>query len=104
VNNIYVSAFNHGFDAKRYIDSVPAHRVRQIHLAGHSHCGTHIIDTHDAAVIDAVWELYAYTVRRLGPVPTMIERDDNIPPLAELVEELDLARKLAAGALEQAAA
>jgi len=104
VNNIYVSAFNHGFDAKRYIDSVPARRVRQIHLAGHSHCGTHIIDTHDAQVIDAVWELYAYTVRRLGPVPTMIERDDRIPPLTELVEELDMARKVAAGALEPAAA
>ena len=104
VNNIYVSAFNHGFDAKRYIDSVPANRVRQIHLAGHSHCGTHIIDTHDAEVIDPVWELYAYTVRRLGPVPTMIERDDRIPPLAALVEELDMARKVAAGALEPAAA
>jgi uncharacterized protein (UPF0276 family) len=78
--------------------------VRQIHLAGHSHCGTHIIDTHDAEVIDAVWELYAYAVRRLGPVPTMIERDDRIPPLAELVEELDVARRTAAGALQQAAA
>jgi uncharacterized protein (UPF0276 family) len=104
VNNIYVSAFNHGFDAKRYIDSVPAHRVRQIHLAGHSHCGTHIIDTHDAQVIDAVWELYAYTIRRLGPVPTMIERDDRIPPLAELVEELEVARATADGALQEAAA
>jgi uncharacterized protein (UPF0276 family) len=104
VNNIYVSAFNHGFDARRYIDSVPAQRVRQIHLAGHSNCGTHIIDTHDAAIIDPVWDLYAYTVRRLGPVPTMIERDDHIPPLAELVEELELARKVSAGALEQVAA
>jgi uncharacterized protein (UPF0276 family) len=104
VNNIYVSAFNHGFDARRYIDSVPAHRVKQIHLAGHSNCGTHIIDTHDAAIIDAVWDLYAYTVRRLGPVPTMIERDDHIPPLAELVEELELARRVSAGAREQVAA
>ncbi len=104
VNNIYVSAFNHGFDAQRYIDSIPAHRVKQIHLAGHSNCGTHIIDTHDAAVIDGVWDLYAYTVRKLGPVPTMIERDDHIPPLAELVQELDLARRIAAGVLEQAAA
>lgn len=104
VNNIYVSAFNHGFDARRYIDSVPAHRVKQIHLAGHSNCGTHIIDTHDAAIIDAVWDLYAYTVRKIGPVPTMIERDDHIPPLADLLEELELARRVSAGAREQVAA
>lgn len=95
VNNIYVSAFNHGFDPKRYIDSVPASRVRQIHLAGHSNCGTHIIDTHDADVIDEVWALYEYTLRRLGPVATMIERDDNIPPLPDLVAELERAREVA---------
>jgi uncharacterized protein (UPF0276 family) len=104
VNNIYVSAFNHGFEARRYIDSIPAHRVRQTHLAGHTNCGAHMIDTHDAPVIDAVWDLYAYAVRRLGPVPTLIERDDHIPPLAELVRELDVARRVATGALEQAAA
>ena len=104
VNNIYVSAFNHGFDPRRYIDAVPAERVRQIHLAGHSHCGTHIIDTHDAPVIDDVWALYAYAIRRLGPVATMIERDDRIPPLAELVAELDAARRVAEGALRQIAA
>ena len=95
VNNIYVSAFNHGFDAQDFLSGIPKDRVRQIHLAGHSNMGTHIIDTHDAPVVDPVWELYADALRRFGPVPTMIERDDNIPPFAELVEELDTARQLA---------
>jgi len=95
VNNIYVSAFNHGFDAQDFLSGIPKDRVRQIHLAGHSNMGTHIIDTHDAPVVDPVWELYADALRRFGPVPTMIERDDNIPPFAELVEELDKARLLA---------
>ncbi len=104
VNNVYVSAFNHGFDARRYIDAVPAERVRQIHLGGHSHCGTHIIDTHDAEVIDEVWALYAYTLRRIGPVATMIERDDHIPPLADLVAELDRARDTARASLDSVAA
>jgi len=96
VNNIYVSAYNHGFDAWDFIDGVPAHRVRQIHLAGHSNHGDYIIDTHDAPIIDPVWALYDHALARLGPVSTMIERDDNIPELAELVEELDTARRLAA--------
>jgi uncharacterized protein (UPF0276 family) len=104
VNNIYVSGFNHGFDPHRFIDAMPAPRVQQIHLAGHSHCGTHIIDTHDAPVIDEVWALYEYAIRRLGPVSTMIERDDHIPPLAELVAELDLARDLAHKSLGSLAA
>ena len=96
VNNIYVSAFNHGFDAVEFLNGIPPGRVRQIHLAGHSHCGTHIIDTHDAAIVDAVWDLYAVAVRRYGNVPTMIERDDHIPPLADLVAELGRAREIAA--------
>lgn len=95
VNNIYVSAFNHGFDAQDFLSGIPKDRVRQIHLAGHSNMGTHIIDTHDAPVVDPVWDLYADALRRFGPVPTMIERDDNIPPFADLVEELDKARLLA---------
>ena len=95
VNNIYVSAFNHGFDAQDFLAGIPKDRVRQIHLAGHSNMGTHIIDTHDAPVVDPVWRLYADALRRFGPVPTMIERDDNIPPFAELVAELDTARQLA---------
>lgn len=104
VNNIYVSGFNHGFDPRQFIDGVPAKRVCQIHLAGHSHCGTHIIDTHDAPIIDDVWSLYEYTIRRLGPVATMIERDDHIPPLADLVAELDQARSLARKCLDSLAA
>lgn len=100
VNNIYVSAFNHGFDALEYLDGIPPQRVRQIHLAGHSNCGTHIIDTHDAPIVDPVWELYAQAVRRFGNVATMIERDDHIPALAELVGELDQARQVAGRAMQ----
>lgn len=99
INNIYVSAFNHGFDAQDFLAGIPKDRVRQIHLAGHSNMGTHIIDTHDAPVVDPVWRLYADALRRFGPVPTMIERDDNIPPFAELVAELDTARRLASETL-----
>jgi uncharacterized protein (UPF0276 family) len=104
VNNIYVSAFNHGFDAEQYLAGVPAERVQQIHLAGHNNCGDYIIDTHDADVIDPVWALYAKAIQRLGPVSTMIERDDHIPPLADLVAELDQARRVAATALRAEAA
>ena len=95
VNNVYVSAFNHGYDPKAFIDGIPADRVVQFHVAGHSHMGTHIIDTHDAEVCDDVWDLYRYALRRFGPVSTIIERDDQIPPLGELLEELDVARRLA---------
>ena len=104
VNNIYVSAFNHGFDPLDFLDGVPAARVRQIHLAGHEHAGDLIIDTHDAKVIDPVWRLYAEAVRRFGPVPAMIERDARIPPLAALVRELDRAREVCARALPRKAA
>jgi uncharacterized protein (UPF0276 family) len=104
VNNIYVSAYNHQFDAAEYLAGIPAERVQQIHLAGHSNCGDHIIDTHDAAVVDPVWHLYAEAIARLGPVSTMIERDEHIPPLAELVAELDHARAVAERALRKAAA
>lgn len=104
VNNVYVSAFNHGFDADEYLSGMPADRVRQIHLAGHENNGDHIVDTHDAPVIDPVWELYRAALRRLGPVPTMIERDANIPPFADLVAELGRARAIGADvAREQAA-
>lgn len=99
VNNVYVSSVNHGFDPHRFIDAMPAAAVRQIHLAGHEDHGTYIIDTHDHPVCAAVWDLYAHTLQRLGPVPTMIERDDNIPPLSELIDELDVARALAASTL-----
>ena len=95
VNNIYVSSYNHQFDAKAFIDGIPQNRVQQIHLAGHHNHGDYIIDTHDAPIIDPVWDLYEYTISRLGQISTMIERDDNIPPLAELVQELNIARKIA---------
>ena len=95
VNNVYVSARNHGFDPLAYLDGVPGERVRQIHLAGHSHNGALIIDTHDHPVPDPVWELYVEAVARLGPVSTMIERDDDIPPLDVLLAELVRARSLA---------
>ena len=103
VNNVYVSAYNHEFDARAYIDAVPASRVRQIHLAGHDNNGTHIIDTHDHPVCEDVWDLYEYTVGKLGAVPTMIERDANIPPLPELLAELDRARKIEAAVLAKQA-
>ncbi|MBX9961655.1 MAG: DUF692 domain-containing protein [Burkholderiales bacterium] len=104
VNNVHVSAFNHGFDARTYIDAMPADRVQQIHLAGHSHCGHWIVDTHDAPVAEPVWDLYRYTAERLGPVATMIERDDDIPPLADLVTELDRARRIVTSILDPEAA
>ncbi len=92
VNNIYVSATNHGFDPQTYLAGVPADRVRQIHLAGHSQGRELLIDTHDQPVPDPVWALYEAAARRIGPVATMIERDDRIPPLAELLDELAIAR------------
>ncbi len=104
VNNIYVSAYNHGYDPLEFLDGVPAARVRQIHLAGHDDCGDLIIDTHDAPVIGPVWDLYAEAVRRFGPVPTMIERDDRIPPLRALEQELDRAREVCGLALHKRAA
>jgi uncharacterized protein (UPF0276 family) len=104
VNNIYVSAFNHGFDPLEFINGLPRGRVQQIHLAGHDNCGDIIIDTHDAPVIDPVWRLYAHALKRFGPVSTMIERDDRIPPLGTLVRELDRARAVALDTLARKAA
>lgn len=95
VNNMYVSAFNHGFDPLEFLNAMPTHRVQQIHLAGHSRNPTHIIDTHDHPVCDEVWALYAAACRRLGAVATMIERDDDIPPLPALLAELNQARAIA---------
>jgi len=104
VNNVYVSAFNHGSDPVAFLDGIPRDRVAQLHLAGHSDMGTYKIDTHDHPVCEAVWELYRAALRRFGPISTMIERDDNIPPLAELVAELDRARQIAGEALGRAGA
>jgi uncharacterized protein (UPF0276 family) len=98
VNNIYVSSRNQRFDPVRYLRALPPGRVRQFHLAGHSDCGDYCIDTHDHPVCDAVWELYREAVQLFGDVPAMIERDDRIPPLDELMDELALARNFAAAA------
>jgi uncharacterized protein (UPF0276 family) len=92
VNNVYVSAFNHGFDPEAYVDAIPPHRVVQYHLAGHTNKGTHIVDTHSAPAIDAVWALYARTCQRTGPVSTLFEWDEDIPPLDDVIAE---ARKAA---------
>ena len=96
VNNVYVNSVNHDFDPLAYLDAIPAARVQQIHLAGHERRGRLIVDTHDAAIVEPVWQLYEHARRRFGDVATMIERDSNIPPLAELLAELDQARAIAA--------
>ncbi|MES2495980.1 MAG: DUF692 domain-containing protein [Pseudomonadota bacterium] len=103
INNIFVSATNHGFDPLAYIDGVPVDRVRQVHLAGHSRGQDLLIDTHDQPVPPTVWALYDYALDRLGPVATMIERDDAIPPLADLLGELDHARSIGAARDRRAA-
>jgi len=92
LNNIFVSAFNHRFDANEYVDAVPAERVVQYHLAGHSDHGTHLLDTHDHPICDAVWALYERAARRFGAVSAMVEWDDNIPEFAELARIADRAR------------
>ena len=96
INNVYVSAQNHNFDPLDYIKGVPAERVWQHHLAGHSYdrTGQIIIDTHDQAVCDDVWSLYQTAVQHWGPVSTMIERDDNIPAFADVFAELQRARAI----------
>ncbi|WP_298628463.1 DUF692 domain-containing protein [uncultured Legionella sp.] len=95
VNNIYVSSVNHQFNPLDYINAMPAEKVAQVHLAGHSNQGDYIIDTHDAPVIQPVWDLYAAALQTLGRVSTMIERDDNMPPITELLAELNHARHIA---------
>lgn len=98
VNNVYVTCYNHRLDAKEYLDTLPMERVVQIHLAGHTNKGTHIVDTHDDHVVDEVWNLYKYVVASAGRVPnTMIEWDDKIPDFPVLAAELDKARVAAAG-------
>ena len=96
VNNIYVSAANHGFDADEFVAGIPFEHVRQIHLAGHSRGADLLIDTHDGPVGEEVWRLYSQVMALAGPVATMIERDDDIPPLADLMREVSMARSLGA--------
>jgi uncharacterized protein (UPF0276 family) len=95
INNIYVSAFNHGFSPSDFISGVPVNSVIQFHLAGHQDNGNHLIDTHDHPVCDGVWGLYQQALKHFGDVATMVERDDKIPPLSELLAELNTARVLA---------
>lgn len=94
VNNIFVNAFNHEFNAINYLDGVPKKRVRQFHVAGHKHCDTHIIDTHDSAIIADVWELYREAIKRFDSAATLIERDANIPQFSELLAELRYAKQI----------
>ncbi len=93
VNNVYVSAFNHGFDAEEFVRSVPHQRIFQIHLAGHTNLGKYIIDTHRGSVIEPVLELYRQTIALAGPVSTLIEWDDEIPELPVLLAEAERARR-----------
>jgi uncharacterized protein (UPF0276 family) len=93
VNNVYVSAVNHDFDPVEYLEQIPADRVVQFHLAGHTDCGTHLIDTHDGPVIDPVWELYRRAKRRSPHAATLLEWDARIPPFAVLEAEIAKARR-----------
>jgi uncharacterized protein len=100
VNNIYVSACNHGFRAQTYLAAMPRERVREIHLAGFEREGDLLVDTHSRPVHEPVWELYAEALGRFGPVPTLIEWDNDIPALATLVAEANKAQRLLASAME----
>lgn len=99
VNNVYVSSRNHGFDAWTFIRNLPPQSIRQLHLAGHIDYGDYVVDTHDHPVCDPVWALYQQTLEHLGPVSTLLERDDHFPPFEELFTELSKARELGAMAL-----
>ena len=93
VNNIYVSSINHEFDPAEYVDFIPAERVAQMHIAGHSRYERFILDTHDHPVIDPVWKLYERALRRTGPTATLLEWDDRIPPFEEVHNEAMKAKK-----------
>jgi len=104
VNNVYVSARNHGFDAGDYLEAIPPDRVWQIHLAGHTDCGTHLLDTHSRAVCDDVWALYRSVTHRLGAVPTLIEWDAELPEWSVLEAESRRARTVQREALARSEA
>jgi uncharacterized protein (UPF0276 family) len=99
VNNVYVSAYNHGFDAEAYLAALPPRRIGQIHLAGHTDRGSYLFDTHSAPVAKAVWDLYAAATERFGEVSTLVEWDADIPPFERLAAEVERARSVAAAAL-----
>jgi uncharacterized protein len=96
VNNLYVSAMNHGFAADTYLAGLPGDRIGQIHLAGHTDMGTYLFDTHDGPVIEAVWDLYREAVRRFGRVSTLVEWDDHVPDLGIVCAEAERARAVEA--------
>lgn len=95
VNNVYVSCYNHRIDPKDYIDALPLERVVQIHLAGHTNHGTHIIDTHEGEVVDEVWALYRYVMGKTGKITTMVEWDEAIPAFDVVKVEVDKAQAFA---------
>jgi uncharacterized protein (UPF0276 family) len=95
VNNIYVSAYNHGFDPLRYLDAMRPARVGQMHLAGFTDMGTYLFDTHSAPVSEPVWRLYEYAVRRFGGVSTLVEWDADIPAFDRVCSEAEHARRIA---------
>ena len=97
INNVFLSAHNMGYDAKAYVDAFPGEAIMEIHLAGHSvdpGGASLLIDSHDAPVAEAVWSLYQRLIQRVGARPTLIERDDHIPPFGELLLERDRAQNL----------
>lgn len=94
VNNVFVSASNHDFDADTYLRAIPPESVWQIHLAGHTDCGTHLLDTHSRAVCDEVWDLYRDATRRFGEIPTLVEWDADLPEWEVLEAESERARAI----------
>ena len=106
INNVHISAHNLGYDASAYLDALPAHAIMEVHLAGHSidvntdanaeadDMATLLIDSHDAPVDEAVWQLYRYLIERIGARPTLLERDDKIPSFAELLDERSRAQEI----------
>ncbi len=102
VNNVYVSARNVGFDPIEYLDGIPADRVGQFHLAGHTDKGRYLLDTHDEPVPAAVWDLYVGALQRFGRVPSLVEWDEHIPPLDEVVAQSRAAAAIEEGVLRQA--
>lgn len=97
INNVYVNAMNHQFDPRDFLTAIPAHAVWEIHLAGFDHFGRRLIDTHGRVVHQNVWDLYKWTIDRIGPRPTLIEWDTNLPPLTVLVAQAKQAEALLGG-------